>query len=268
MQGMDRLAAKTEDAQLAERLERIRRVLDGDALSMAFQPIFDLRDGAVIGAEALARFTLEPARGPDAWFADAASVGLGIELEMVAVRAALAGLDQLPPHLFLPINASPGTVGAPQFVEAISEADASRVVVEVSELAIASAGSELSGALGRLRQIGVRFALDDVGRHSNPNGVGDLMALEPEFVKLDIALCRNVHLDTDRQDRVREVIESTAGGRATLIGEGLQARGEIEALRRMGVQHGQGFFLALPGRLPLGDMSDVGRRLTGAGALG
>src|SRR5439155_9365657 len=133
-----------------------------------------------------------------------------------------------------PINASPGTVGAPQFVEAISEADASRVVVEVSELAVASAGNELSGALKRLRQIGVRFALDDVGRYTNPEGLGDLMALEPEFVKLDIALCRNVHLDTDRQDRVREVIESTAGGRATLIAEGLQARGEIEALRRLG----------------------------------
>ena len=199
MQGMDLLASKTDDVQLSERLERIRRVLDGEALTMAFQPIFDLRDGAVIGAEALARFTLEPARGPDTWFAEAASVGLGIELEMVAVRAALAGLDQLPPHLFLPINASPGTVGAPQFVEAISEADASRVVVEVSELAVASAENELSGALKRLRQIGVRFALDDVGRYTNPEGLGDLMALEPEFVKLDIALCRNVHLDTDRR---------------------------------------------------------------------
>ena len=263
---MDRLASRAQETLLADRLERIRRALDGELLTMAFQPIFDLRDGAVIGAEALARFTAEPTRGPDAWFAEAASVGLGVELEMIAVRAALAGLDQLPRHLFLPINASPGTVGAPQFVEAIAEADASRVVVEVSELAVASAANELTSALGRLRQIGARFALDDVGRRANTDGLGEVMAFDPDFVKIDIALCRNVHLDTDRQDRVREVIEATAGGRATLIAEGLQARGEIEALRRMGVQHGQGFFLALPGRLPLGDMSDVGRRLTGAGA--
>jgi EAL domain-containing protein (putative c-di-GMP-specific phosphodiesterase class I) len=260
---MDVLAAQAEEAQLAARLERIRRALDGEALTMAFQPIFDLRDGAVMGAEALARFTVEPARGPDAWFAEAASVGLGVELEMVAVRAALAGLDQLPPHLFLPINASPGTVGAPQFVEAISEVDASRVVVEVPEPAVASAGKELSGALGRLRGLGVRFALDDVGRYSTPSGIGEVMSFEPEFVKLDIALCRNVHLDIDRQDRVREVIEATAGSSATLIAEGLQAKGEIEALRRLGIHHGQGFFLALPGRLPLGDMSDVGSRLRG-----
>jgi EAL domain-containing protein (putative c-di-GMP-specific phosphodiesterase class I) len=265
---MDLLASKTEDAQLAARVERIRRAMDGEVLTMAFQPIFDLRDGAVMGAEALARFTLEPARGPDAWFAEAASLGLGVELEMVAVRAALAGLDQLPPHLFLPINASPGTVGAPQFLDAISQVDASRVVVEVPEMAVASAGKELSGALGRLRNIGVRFALDDVGRYTSPNGLGEVMAFEPEFVKLDIALCRNVHLDIERQDHVREVIEATAGSGATLIAEGLQARGEIEALRRLGVHHGQGFFLALPGRLPLGDMSDVGKRLTGAGVPG
>jgi EAL domain-containing protein (putative c-di-GMP-specific phosphodiesterase class I) len=265
---MEVSATRTEDRQLAARLERIRRALDGEALTMAFQPIFDLRDGAVMGAEALARFTMEPARGPDSWFAEAASVGLGVELEMVAVRAALAGLRHLPPHLFLPINASPGTVGAPQFVDALSEVDASRVVVEVPELAVASSGKELSGAFDRLRRIGVRFALDDVGRYANPDGFDHVTSLDPEFVKLDIALCRNVHLDIDRQDRVREVLESVAGSGITVIAEGLQARGEIDALRRLGVQHGQGFYLALPGRLPLGDMSDVGRRLTGVGVPG
>jgi EAL domain-containing protein (putative c-di-GMP-specific phosphodiesterase class I) len=262
---MDLTATEAAEAQLSARLERIRRALDGDVLTMAFQPIFDLRDGTVMGAEALARFTLEPAKGPDSWFAEAASLGLGVELEMVAVHAALAGLEHLPPHLFLPINASPATVGAPQFMDALSSVDASRVVVEVPELAVASSGRDLAGAFDRLRRIGVRFALDDVGRYANTNGYEHVTLLDPEFIKLDIVLCRNVHLDIDRQDRVREVLESTTGSGATVIAEGLQARGEIDALRRLGVQHGQGFYLALPGRLPLGDMSDVGRRLTGVG---
>lgn len=60
---------------------------------MVFQPIVSLADGAIEGVEALARFRLEPQRTPDAWFAEAKEVGLGVELELVAARSALACID-------------------------------------------------------------------------------------------------------------------------------------------------------------------------------
>ena len=52
---------------------------------------------------------------PDVWFADAAQVGLGLELELAAIRSALAQLPNLPEDLYLTVNASPATVSSPNW---------------------------------------------------------------------------------------------------------------------------------------------------------
>ncbi len=70
-----------EDAARREAVERIEGVLAGPPLTMAYQPIVHLQSGAVVGVEALARFEHEPRRGPDAWFAEAGTVGLLADLE-------------------------------------------------------------------------------------------------------------------------------------------------------------------------------------------
>ena len=57
---------------------------------MVFQPIADLATGKTVGVEALARFASKPTRSPDKWFADATAVGLCAELELAAIRAAVA----------------------------------------------------------------------------------------------------------------------------------------------------------------------------------
>jgi PleD family two-component response regulator len=81
-----------ETRRSSERLrrrERIERTLQDGTFSMVFQPILDLQDGRLMGVEALARFNCEPRRPPNEWFADAAEVGLGPELELAAVAAAV-----------------------------------------------------------------------------------------------------------------------------------------------------------------------------------
>jgi sensor c-di-GMP phosphodiesterase-like protein len=97
---------KASKAQSANRIqvsedvrevsERIERALSPGGLTMAFQPVVNLRSGIVTGAEALSRFQIEPKRTPDVWFAEAWDIGRGIELELAAVRAALAGLAATP----------------------------------------------------------------------------------------------------------------------------------------------------------------------------
>ena len=63
---------------------------------MVYQPIHRLADGRPVGVEALARFPDQDKRTPDRWFAEAAQVGLGTELEMLAVRQAIRGLPVHP----------------------------------------------------------------------------------------------------------------------------------------------------------------------------
>ena len=74
---------------------QIRAVLREGRLTTVLQPIVDLVSGAAVGYESLARFEGETPQPPDIWFAAAGSVGLGLELELAAVRSALEHLDTL-----------------------------------------------------------------------------------------------------------------------------------------------------------------------------
>ena len=102
-------ARRRSEERSQRREERIRRVLDDDLLHTVYQPICTLA-GSTVGAEALARFRGPPSRGPLRWFAEADEVGLLRELELAAVRVALTALPDLPEHVFLSINVSPGTL--------------------------------------------------------------------------------------------------------------------------------------------------------------
>ena len=92
-----------------EKAERIARVIERDQLFIVYRPIFNLASGRVVGVEALARFTAAPQRGPGIWFAEAAEVGLSVEMELFSIRKALAGLAALPAPICMTLNISPST---------------------------------------------------------------------------------------------------------------------------------------------------------------
>jgi PAS domain S-box-containing protein len=96
------------DAVAAEEIrERVEAMLADHMLLKAFQPIRSLDTGVVIGAEALTRFLSSPGSSPDAWFAEADSVGLGVELEILALETALTAARELPGAVYVAVNASP-----------------------------------------------------------------------------------------------------------------------------------------------------------------
>ena len=239
-------------------IERIRKLLQSDALDMEYQPIFDLRSSEVVGVEALARFRMQPLRSPDAWFREAAAVGLGIEVEMAAVRRALDALPHLSPEWSLSLNASPSTVGSERFFELLVNRAADRILVEVKEAALVRNENAVQIAFDRLRGIGMRLAVDDV-RNDGESFAG-MLRLAPEFVKLDMSLCRYIDLDQHRFHLVEHLVDVAHEAQANVIAEGIQSRTELDALQRLGVCYGQGYYLALPGRLP--------PRAAGAFALG
>ena len=88
-----------------ESRRRVQAVLDNpDQLAVVFQPIVELSSNAIVAVEALAGFRAEPARGPDAWFAEAELAGIGVELELLAVAKALVARRLLPNDVALTIN--------------------------------------------------------------------------------------------------------------------------------------------------------------------
>jgi EAL domain-containing protein (putative c-di-GMP-specific phosphodiesterase class I) len=228
-------------------LERIRYALAEGTVSMVFQPIVDLRDGATVGVEALARFGGEPEHSPITWFEEAESVGLRTELELVAVRAALAQLSRIPPPLYLSVNVSPNTILSPQFLELLAKGSPDRVVVEITEHAPVDDYGSLKSTLRLVHELGARVAIDDTG--AGFASLAHIYRLEPDVIKLDISLTHGIDRDPIRQCLASSLVDFAKGIDAAMTGEGIETRAEGETLCSLGVGFGQGWYLAKPAPL-------------------
>lgn len=227
---------------------RILDAIEGRGLQIVVQPIVDLATMQVTGVEALTRFDGPPA-GPDQWFAEATELGLGTLLEMTAVHAALDLLPQLPPDLYLSINASPATVDTDDFMQALSVVDGSRIVIELTEHTSVVDYFSLLARIDRLRRTGVRIAVDDAG--AGYASFRHILALLPDIIKFDRNLISGIDVDPAREALVEALASFAARIEAELVAEGIENSGELTSLARLGVTCGQGYHLARPAPLPV-----------------
>jgi EAL domain-containing protein (putative c-di-GMP-specific phosphodiesterase class I)/AmiR/NasT family two-component response regulator len=241
-------ADRREAHELAVIGERTRRALDGGALRMVFQPVLDLQRGSVVGVEALARFPVEPYRPPNEWFDDARRAGLGDELELAAVRAALRQLDVLPPEVFLAVNLSPECVASRNLAKVFDAVDGRRVVLELTEHTRVQDYALLLPRLDELRLQGVRIAVDDTG--AGYAGLQHILELVPDILKLDLQLIRGIDADPIRRALTSALVNFAAELGAGVIAEGIETPAELATLQSLGVDWGQGYLFARPGDLP------------------
>jgi EAL domain-containing protein (putative c-di-GMP-specific phosphodiesterase class I) len=225
-------------------LERIQKVLGQDELSIVVQPIIRIADHRLLGFECLSRFAGPENWTPDIWFKMAASVGLGTELEMRAVQKGLALLDLFPQDLYLTFNVSPDTITSGALAQAIARKHARRVVVEITEHAGVEDYAALCGALNDLRVNGVRLAVDDAG--AGYASLRHILALQPDIIKLDISLTHNIQDDLARNALAAALVHFGRETKSQILAEGVETAVEFEALRKLGVETAQGYFLGRP----------------------
>ncbi|HEV3475022.1 MAG TPA: EAL domain-containing protein [Actinomycetota bacterium] len=241
-----RSRASADDMREAgEKRQRIARVLSGVGLRIVFQPISNLETGGVAGVEALARFA--DGRGPATWFAEAQSVDLEEDLDLAAVRAALAHLEHLPPGAFLSLNVSPATAASETFRAVLDPLPCERIVLEITEHARIEDYEMLDESLRWIRRRSGRLAVDDAG--AGFASLRHILSLDPDVIKLDISLTRNVDTDRARRALARALITFANEIGAMIVAEGIETEGELQALQELGVTYGQGFHLARPARI-------------------
>jgi EAL domain-containing protein (putative c-di-GMP-specific phosphodiesterase class I) len=241
---VDREQLESEKRKL-ER-SRIRAILDSERMDIEFQPIFDLLDCRIVSLEALARFWTEPMRPPSAWFAEATEVGLGVEFELAAMRAALLRLDEFPPDVAIALNVSPATALDPHFCELLLDV-ADRVVIEITEHAQVDDYDALRAALAPLRERGAQLAIDDVG--AGFANLRHILRLAPDIVKLDLSLTQEIARDPAREALASSLVGFAGGVGASIVAEGISSDEDLALLRTLGVDYGQGFHLARPSAL-------------------
>lgn len=236
------------EAERQQRMEEVQRALEPGAIVPVFQPIVDLETGTIDGYEALARFPIEPQRGPDAWFASAAEVGLGHDLEFAAIRAAVERFDDLPRDTYLSLNVSPASCLLERLEHSLVGLPPERIALEVTEHAPVPDYRALADALRFLTGNGGRLAIDDAG--AGFASLRHILRLGPDIIKLDISLTRDI--DTDRARRAMAAALVSFGNEmgTVLVAEGIETQAELDTLRALGVRHGQGYFLGRPAELP------------------
>ncbi|HZB76282.1 MAG TPA: EAL domain-containing protein [Solirubrobacteraceae bacterium] len=234
-------------------------------LRPVFQPIVELRDGAVVGYEALVRSGPEEdaLHSADALLAAARREDSLMALDLATHDAALAiaedrGLDA-PFSLFL--NADPATLHGSS-----PERPATRytLLVEVTEQALIERPEAMLRALTRLRSAGWGIALDDVGADSRSLALTSV--LYPDVIKLDLRLLD----DRAPQDVARIVMAVGAEAErrhAVILAEGVHSPEQLDVARVCGATLGQGYHLGPPGPLP-DPLPAPGRPLRLAGGAG
>jgi EAL domain-containing protein (putative c-di-GMP-specific phosphodiesterase class I)/CheY-like chemotaxis protein len=228
----------------AGRQAALRRRIDDGAFYPVFQPVVELASARIVGFEALTRFA--DGTSPEPVFTEARALGLGIELEVATLRAALAGAAALPDDAWLSLNVSPGLLTSGPGIEPLLERSPRPIVLELTEHDPIDDYTAVLASMERLG--GPRLSVDDAG--AGYACLHHVLELRPAFVKLDRGWVSGIADDPARQALVAglgDFAERTGG---VLIAEGIEETDELEVLRDLRVPLGQGWLLGRPARVP------------------
>ena len=217
------------------------------SLWMAFQPIVRASNKTIFGYEALLRCNEPTLPGPASVLDAAERLGqlgrLGRILREQAASPMLTFDD--PSLLFVnlhPLDIFDPDVGASD--SALAKV-ANRVVLEITERASLESMDNVRAKVSRLRELGFRIAVDDLG--AGYAGLSSFALLEPDIVKLDMTLIRDVDRHTVKQKLVASMTGVCKDMGLLTVAEGVETRAESDTLIHLGCDLLQGFFFARPG---------------------
>ena len=254
------------DARLTQRVtleNKLRNAIEAQQLCLHYQPQLDAQTGALVGAEALLRWTDQgQAIGPDVFIRVAEESGLIDTLGKMVMHQSLQQLNQwlphLPPGFRLSVNLSPR-----QFRASVVDMDwfsaiglygvpCANLALEITESVLLDADGSAIQALARLRRAGIEIALDDFG--TGYSSLSYLSVLEFDVLKIDKSFVMGLTVQgtADKPDRSTAVVDATLAMAHKLgyrvVAEGVETAAQHQWLCRQGCDVVQGYLFspALP----------------------
>jgi EAL domain-containing protein (putative c-di-GMP-specific phosphodiesterase class I) len=229
----------------------LRHAIELEELTLAYQPLVDAPSCEMIGVEALVRWN-RPGHGPispEAFIPIAETSGLIEALGLLVLRKACEAARHWP-DLRVAVNVSPGQFRNPAFADYvrsvlnITEIEAERVTLEITEGYIIQNPERTRQSIERLKRLGVKVALDDFG--SGFSSIGYLRQFGFDRIKIDRSLTMNVLED----NRAREMVKATVALARSLdipvTAEGIETEEQGRALAGFGCDELQGYFYGKP----------------------
>ncbi len=219
---------------------------------LLYQPLLDLTTGAVIGFEALIRWT-HPERGvvsPGEFIPLAEETGLIVPIGEWVLREACREAAGWPAATGIAVNLSPIQFAAPGLVETVRAAcaaaglDPRRLELEITESVLLSGSEETLATLRALKALGCRISMDDFG--TGYSSLSYLRSFPFDKIKID----RSFVTDVTRQGEAAAIVRAIVGlgrslGMATTV-EGVETEAQLDHLRAEGCDQAQGYLIGRP----------------------
>ena len=234
---------------------KLRRAVDNDLLTLAFQPKFSLEDNRLVGVEALLRWCDDEYGDipPTRFIEIAEESGLIIDMSAWVVRAACRQLRKwldLGFKVPVAINCSGKELlhgDAARVIE--TEAGAagvptSLIEVEITESLLVKDSATVKSVLQRFRQLGCRIALDDFG--TGYSSLAYITRFPPDRIKIDKAFVRDIDRSVSDAAVANAILSLAKSLSLTVTAEGIERPGQLEWLRARGCNEVQGYLLSEP----------------------
>ncbi|WP_220464151.1 MULTISPECIES: EAL domain-containing protein [unclassified Colwellia] len=216
----------------------------------AFQPIINIDAGKVVSYEVLLRGKNNE---PPGFIFDQVPTARLMEFDQASRERAIKLASNLGLECGLSLNFTPGSIlfEGGKYVEntvAVSQhhgIDAKKLIIEITEGEAIISSSELWNALNKLRRIGATIAIDDFG--AGYAGLNLLADVQPDLIKLDMYLLRNIDKNGPRQSIVRAISDVCLDLGIDVLAEGVETEEEFDFLNKLGVSLYQGYLFSKPG---------------------
>jgi len=235
-----------------ESLQNIRELILNEQVITSFQPIVGINSKKNLGYEALSRaYTSSLFQSADELFAAAIRHHLLVELDRVCRKRALLFFHRLPGKTKVFINTLPATMRDPEFqgqhlIQSLERAliTPDRIVIEINEKLMIDNLGLFQDAMTYFTNLGMSLAVDDVG--SGYSGLETISKLNPSYLKIDASLIHDINTSFVNREMLKAIILLGQGIGAKVIAEGIETVEELNTLRSLGVDYGQGYFLGRP----------------------
>ncbi len=242
-----------QEMKRATQLEQaLRNAVIADAVDVHFQPIVRVKDGGVVGFEALARW-IDADLGfvsPAVFVPLAEERGFIDALSETLLRKAAEAALSWPRELFLSFNLSSAQLMDPGTTETILSTlarvglDPRRLELEITETAVMTSADTAERIITELRQQGVRISLDDFG--TGQSSLGRLRDFTFDKVKIDRAFVSRITSDRASEHIVKAIIAMCQGLDLEVVAEGIETKADADKLNELGCGMGQGYYFGKP----------------------
>ena len=235
----------------------IRKGLEQGEFKVFYQPIISLKNGRIVGFEALSRWQRSTGLVPPMEFITVADesgliIPMNRQLMQDAARQLKTWQEQFPsdPPLYLSVN-----ITSKQFTLPNLSAEIAQIVekagvrpqdfqLEITETITMTDPIHALTLLTQLREIGFRISIDDFG--TGYSSLGRLQGFPADALKIDRAFISKMDTDADSEQIVKLIVTLGHALRMKVIGEGTETEDHVNRLRDMGCEMAQGYFFSKP----------------------